>query len=186
MGNRYEKTYFIHKNSLSGPNSRLVTTNCSEPISFPQSCPILWRNPRTLARRRNAVENPQPIRQFCELPGRARLAPTIFPGIHEFRVGASLGRPPKKCVFRIPRPTGAGGTSRTPSPTTFENCTIENVGAGLPDGPPIPNGIGKCHDDHQRETEGPATDHRRHCEERSDVAIPSIFPGTIDHGIARR
>ena len=44
MGNRYEKTYFIHKNSLSGPISRLVAANCSEPKSFPQSCPSLWRN----------------------------------------------------------------------------------------------------------------------------------------------
>ena len=58
--------------------------------------------------------------------------------MHEFRVGAIIDRPPKNAGFRIPRPGGAGGTSRTPSPTTFENCTIDNVGAGLPDGPPMP------------------------------------------------
>ena len=57
-------------------------------------------------------------------------------------VGATLGRPPKNAVFRISRPGGVGGTSRTPSPTIFGNRSIENVGAGLPDGPPMPNGIG--------------------------------------------
>ena len=70
MGNRYEKTYFIHKNSLSGPNSRLVAANCSEPKSFPQSCPSLWRNFRF----------PRPLRFSRENQSS--------------RVGATLGRPP--------------------------------------------------------------------------------------------